>query len=158
VDSTTRQLERSMTAVSTSLVNVMGTVSDLTSGLSTVANDVASLRSESRKGIAAVAAFGTMMGTSGTPGEVGIDVGVAGYKGQGALATSVSYTTPGGMVVSGGVGYAGSDAAVIRLGIGWRIRLGVTASAPGAAANAAVTSAATNAATSTVTADAAAPP
>jgi autotransporter adhesin len=128
-----RQLDASVTAVSSSLQQVMGSVSELSSGLSTLANEVTSLRGETRKGIAAVAAFGAMAGTAGGPGEIGVDVGVAGYKGQGALATSISYTTPGGIVVSGGVGFAGSDAAVVRLGLGWKIRLGVTASAPSTA-------------------------
>ena len=55
---------------------------------------------------------------------MGIDVGVAGYKGTGAIAGSVSYTTPGGVVLSTGVSYAGSGATVVRFGVGWRFKLG----------------------------------
>lgn len=82
------------------------------------------LRTESRKGIAAVAALGAV-GAGGTgPGEIGIDVGIAGYKGEGAVATNLSYTTERGIVLNAGVAYAGSGATVARVGIGLRFKLG----------------------------------
>jgi len=129
-----RRIDNTVSNVSTSLTTLTGSVSQLAVGLSSLSGDVTALRDESRKGIAAVAAFGAMALTPTAPGQIGLDVGVAGYKGQGALAGSVSYTTPGGVVVSGGVGYAGSGSAVVRLGIGWRFNLGVTAELPGVAA------------------------
>ena len=62
-----------------------------------------------------------------------IDVGASGYKGQGAVATNISYTTPNGIVLSTGVSYAGSGAAIVRVGVGFRIKLGIPSAAPVAA-------------------------
>lgn len=92
--------------------------------MNALAVDVDNLRTESRKGIAAVAAMGAVAAGGGGPGEVGVDVGVAGYKGQGAVATNISYTTEGGVVVNAGVAYAGSGTTVARVGIGMRFKLG----------------------------------
>jgi len=101
-----------------------GSITELNSGLANLSNDVDKLRGESRRGIAAVAAMGAVSVGGASPGEMGIDVGVAGFRGQGAVATSISYVTPSGVVVSAGASYAGGGAAVVRLGIGFKIKLG----------------------------------
>lgn len=95
--------------------------------MSNLSSDVDKLRGESRRGIAAVAAMGAVGVGGSAPGEMGIDIGVAGFRGQGAVATSISYVTPSGVVVSAGASYAGGGAAVVRLGIGFKIKLGTTA-------------------------------
>lgn len=94
-----------------------------------MSNDVEKMRGENRRGVAAVAAMGAVGIGGSAPGEMGIDIGVAGYRGQGAVATNISYTTPSGVVVSAGAGYAGGGTAVIRLGLGFRIKLGASAGA-----------------------------
>jgi hypothetical protein len=118
------QTNRSLANVSTSLVEASGAITELNNGLANLAGDVDRLRGESRRGIAAVAAIGAV-GTAGqAPGELGIDIGVAGYRGQGAVATNVSYVTESGVVLSAGASYAGNGATVVRLGIGLRLKLG----------------------------------
>jgi autotransporter adhesin len=104
-----------------------GSISELSSGLSNLSGDVDKLRGESRRGIAAVAAIGAVGASGGAPGEMGIDIGVAGFRGQGAVATNISYVTPSGVVISAGASYAGGGAAVVRLGIGFKIKLGAPA-------------------------------
>jgi hypothetical protein len=127
-----------LTAVSSSLAQAAGAITELNSGLSNVAGDLDRLRGESRRGIAAVAAIGAVGVGGQSPGEMGIDIGVAGYRGQGAVATNISYVTESGVVVSAGASYAGSGSAVVRLGIGFRVKLGnkVTVAAPANATNA----------------------
>ena len=111
------------------MTQMAGSITELNSGLSNLSNDVDKLRGESRRGVAAVAAMGAVGIGGSAPGEMGIDIGVAGYRGQGAVATNISYTTPSGVVVSAGVGYAGGGTAVIRLGLGFRIKLSPATSA-----------------------------
>ena len=106
-----------------------GAITELNSGLSSLSNDVDRLRGESRRGIAAVAAMGAVGVGGSAPGEMGIDIGVAGFRGQGAVATNISYVTPSGVVVSAGASYAGGGSAVVRLGIGFKIKLGATSKA-----------------------------
>ena len=111
------------------MTQMAGSITELNSGLSNLSNDVDKLRGESRRGVAAVAAMGAVGIGGSAPGEMGIDIGVAGYRGQGAVATNISYTTPSGVVVSAGAGYAGGGTAVIRLGLGFRIKLSPSTSA-----------------------------
>lgn len=106
-----------------------GSITEINTGLSNLSNDVDKLRGESRRGIAAVAAMGAVGVGGSAPGEMGIDIGVAGFRGQGAVATSISYVTPSGVVVSAGASYAGGGSAVVRLGIGFKIKLGTTSAA-----------------------------
>jgi len=126
------RIDTSLTAVSSSMTQAAAQITELNSGLANLSGDVDRLRGESRRGVAAVAAMGTVSVGSQGPGELGIDIGVAGYRGQGAVATNISYVTESGVVVSAGAGYAGNGSAVVRLGLGFRIKLGKAAApAPG---------------------------
>ena len=110
--------------MSTSTAQAAAQITELNTGLNNLSGDVDRLRTESRRGVAAIAAMGGVSVGGQAPGEMGIDIGVAGYKGQGAVAANVSYVTESGVVLSAGAGYAGSGSAVVRLGLGFRVKLG----------------------------------
>lgn len=124
VNSSITRIDSSLTAVSSSITQAAAQITELNTGLATLSGDVDRLRTESRRGVAAIAAMGSVSVGGQAPGEMGIDIGVAGYKGQGAVATNISYVTDSGVVLSAGAGYAGSGSAVVRLGVGFRIKLG----------------------------------
>jgi autotransporter adhesin len=99
--------------------NSMGGVSQ---SLSYLSQDVAALRKDAFRGIAATAAL-TQVNVPQMPGEAVLDFGIAGYKGAGAIGINFGYKTKNNSNFSVGVGYAGSGSAVVRIGFGFRFKI-----------------------------------